>query len=197
MKIELNSSEATALFSGVANTSRVTELESTLAEVRRDLELTERSRQSAWHEHDATRRELHDLQRMSSDEIARLKREVERLIDLTKPFLKERKLSLMFDQYRAGQKIQAIKSLREALNLGLKESKDIVEGVFKDGTRPQLLALSKVFAGIEAGLPIDELRTELVKSGTVDELVRKRADDGETLANDLSAILHGAFHNYW
>lgn len=197
MKLEMNSAEATALFTGVANTSRVTELEEQLRVVRSDLESAEVSRTNAWNENDKTRGELYELQRNTRDEISSLKREVARLLDLLKPYPKERKISLMFAHFRGGQKIQAIKSLREALNLGLKEAKDIVEGDFKDGTHPQLFALSKVFAGIDAGLPIDHLRTELVKSGMVDELVGKRADDGETLANELNGILYGEFHNYY
>ncbi len=199
MKLEMNSAEATALFTGIAQASRVTELEEQLRVVRSDLESTETSRQSAWNEHDKARNELYELQRNTRDEIASLKREVERLLDLSKPFPKERKLSVMFQHYRSGQTIYAIKALREALSLGLKEAKDIVEGTFTDGTRPQLFSLSNVFKGIRNNGTSDDLRTDLVKSGAVDELVGKRAgiSGGETLTNELNGILHGEFHSYF
>lgn len=195
MKLEMNSAEATTLFSAVAQASRVTELETKLADVQRELESAERGRREAWTAHSKIDSELYDLRRNTSEEIAALKREVERLLDQTKPFPKERKISLMFHQFRNGQKIQAIKSLREAISLDLRSAKDVVEGVFVDVSKPQLLALSKVFAGIEAGLPVDHLRTELVKTAAVDELVGKRG--GEDLTNDLNAIVHGEFHTYF
>lgn len=199
MKIELNTHEATDLFTQLAQASKVTELEAELASVRIDLENADRSRRDAWQRNERLESETYELRRNCENmrsEVASIKREIQDMIDRATPNYKERQVSKMFALYRSGQTIYAIKEVRTLLNLGLKEAKDIVEGVFQNGNMPQAFALCNVIKGIKASHALDDLRTELVKTGLVDALVGSAGglNGGEQLTNDLNRILHGEFH---
>lgn len=186
MKIELNTQEATDLFTAMAQASKVTELEAELASTRIDLESTHQSRRDAWIRNERLESETYELRQNNENvrrEIATLKREIADMIERQTPNHKERQASKMFGLFRAGQKIPCIKEVRALLSLDLKSAKDIVEGLFVDGTRPEPFALCTVFKGIVGGLGIDSLREELCKVLKTDLSV-----------DDLNRVLHGEFH---
>jgi hypothetical protein len=200
MKIELNTLEATDLFTQLAQVSKVNELEAELATLRIDLENAHASRRDAWARNDRLESETYELRQNNENmrrEVASIKREIQDMIDRATPNYKERQVSKMFALYRSGQTIYAIKAVRTLLNLGLKEAKEIVEGTFQNGNMLPAFDLCQVFKGIKSGRPIDELRTELVKTGLVDALVGSAGGlaGGEQLTNDLNRILHGEFHD--
>lgn len=201
MKLEMNSAEATVLFTSVANASRLTELERLLAEAREERDDARRERRQAWERQDELYRSLEAEKSKSREvqyEISSLKREVLRLIEEAKPHNRERRVSKMFDLYRSGNKVPAIKAVRSLLNLGLKEAKDVVEGAFQNEAYPRETALCNVFKGITTGAtPLSDLRTELVKTGLVDGLVGASGGlaGGDELTADLNSILQGAFHD--
>ena len=133
MKIELNTHEATDLFTQLAQVSKVNELEAELASVRIDLENSDRSRRDAWQRNERLESEIYDLRHAADDarrEASAIRAEVVKLQDQLIPFRKERGLTNVFFQFSVGQKIYAIKALRELYHpLGLREAKDCVEGV--------------------------------------------------------------------
>ena len=188
MKIELSTHEATDLFTQLAQASKVTELEAELASTRLDLESANESRRDAWKRNDRLEQETYQLRQNNEEvqrEISSIRREIALMIEQSKPFFRENGFSRMFGLFRAGQKIPCIKELRALLSLDLKSAKDIVEGLFVDGTRPKLFALSTVFKGIVGGLGIDSLREELCKTDlSVSDLS----------VDDLNRVLHGEFH---
>lgn len=133
MKIELNIHEATNLFSQLAQASKVAELEAELASLRIDLESAHASRRDAWARNDRLESETYNLRHAADDarrEASAIRAEVVKLQDQLVPFRKERGLTNIFHLHTTGQKIHAIKALRELYHpLGLKEAKDCVEGV--------------------------------------------------------------------
>ena len=187
MKIELNTLEATDLFTALAQANKVTGLEAELASLRTDLEHTDESRRDAWKRNDRLEQEAYALRQHNEEvqrEISSIRRAITLMIEQSKPFFRESGFSRMFGLFRAGQKIPCIKELREIMKLDLKSAKDIVEGLFVDGTRPELFALCTVFKGIVGGLGIDSLREELCK-------VLKTG----LSVDDLNRVLHGEFHD--
>lgn len=132
MKIELNTLEATDLFTQLAQVSKVTELEAELATVRIDLENSDRSRRDVWARNERLESEIYDLRHAADEarrEVSALRSEVLKLQDQLIPFRKERALTNVFSLFTTGQKIYAINALRELYGLGLKEAKDIVDGL--------------------------------------------------------------------
>jgi hypothetical protein len=187
MKIELNTLEATDLFTALAQASKVTDLEAELASARLDLEHSNESCRDAWKRNDRLEQETYALRQNNEEvqrEISSIRREIALMIAQSKPFFRENGFSRMFGLFRAGQKIPCIKELRLLMNLDLKSAKDIVEGLFADGTRPELFALNTVFKGIVGGLGIDTMREELCKVLKTDLSV-----------DDLNRVLHGEFHD--
>lgn len=189
MKIELSTHEATELLTQLAQASKVIELEGEMASLRIDLSSADASRREAWARNDRLEAETCQLRRTNEEvqrEVCSLRREISLMLEQAKPFFRERGFSRMFGFFRAGKKIPCIKELREVMKLDLRSAKDIVEGVFVDGTRPKLFALSTVFKGIVGGLGIDTLREELCKTDlSIDDLS----------VDDLNRILHGEFHD--
>lgn len=151
MKLEMNSAEATALFAGVANATRITELERDLVTAREERDDARRERGQAWERQDELYRSL-ETERSKNREVQReissLRDEIQRMIDDAKPFKKERGFSKMFRQFHDGEKIQAIKTLRETLQIGLREAKYTVDGELTDVNYPDLVKLSTVFKGL-------------------------------------------------
>lgn len=186
MKIELNTTEATDLFTQLAQASKVASLEEQLADARSEVETSYRSRSEAWRRAEELDAETHTL-RQANDEVRRelsnLRRDIEIMIDQAKPFFRERAFSEMFALYRAGQRIPCIKKLREVMKLDLRTAKDIVEREYTNGNNPELFALCLVFTGISASATLDYLREQLVK-------VLK----SDLSADDLNRVLHGEFH---
>lgn len=170
MKIVLNTFEATDLFTQLANASKVTSLEAELASVRIDLENSDRSRRDAWARNERLESEIYDLRHAADDarrEASAIRAEVLKLQDQLVPFRKERALTNVFSMFTTGQKIYAIKALRELYHpLGLREAKDCVEGVapkeetVRSEIHREISELALIFRDL-GKTPVDEQRERL------------------------------------
>lgn len=142
MKFEMTTNEfksfCAQLAVGETAAHRVDSLEIELSEIRSERDDAQGDRNYLQRRLDAAQSDNDSLvtaREIVSRELRELKLEVLRLQDQLIPFKKERHLSKIFQAFTTGQKIYAIKELRELYRLGLREAKDIVEGVSpKDGT---------------------------------------------------------------
>ncbi len=153
MKFEMTGSEfsefCAQLSKGGAEFKRVQELEDQAIELRAELESVREERSYFQDRNERLINENNELtytQTQVSHEVRSLKSLVKDLQDQLTPNRKERTLSRAFAFYRDGKKIPAIKEVRTALELGLKEAKDIVEGNHPNLTDPALITLARIFA---------------------------------------------------
>lgn len=156
MQIQLTTLEFQALCADAGSSLRLAALQADLDQANADRDDAIAARNNAWGRHDTAVESLRIAEselREARREIAKLQEELTELRERAQPNYLERKLSHTFSLFRDGQKIYTIKSLREIFKgLGLKEAKEIVEGVFKaqenfiDDTK--LVALSNVFRQI-------------------------------------------------
>lgn len=162
-----------------------------LAELNNELEDMRHERAASWDQTDSLRSDLRAAQRESENknyEMSRLRDQVDilqariRELESLIPNRKERGLSEMFALHASGQKIQAIKKLRELEGIGLKEAKDAVEGAFSDHKYPRLVAISQVCGAYH--------------TSTIEHLTRllKPTVNSDLTEGDLMLIVTGKFH---
>lgn len=190
MKIVLSTHEATNFFSQLANGEKVTALEAEVASLRISLEHEESSRRSAWARADRLESEAYDLRSAAEAarrEVSAIRAEVLKLQDQLVPHRKERALTNVFFLHTTGQKIAAIKALRELYHpLGLREAKDCVEGVapkeenVRDEIYREISELALIFQEYHTASP-DVQRERLRPFVTLDASV------------DIASVLNGTF----
>ena len=190
MKISLSTHEATNLFSQLANADKVTALEAELASLRIDLEQAHSSKRDAWARNDRLESEAYDLRSAATQarrEVSAIRAEVLKLQDQLVPFRKERALANVFFQFSTGQKIFAIKALRELYHpLGLREAKECVEGVapkeenVRDEIHREISELALIFREYHTASP-DVQRERLRPFVKLDASV------------DIASVLNGTF----
>jgi ribosomal protein L7/L12 len=143
------------------------------------------SRVAAWRQADSANEENAELRQSKNDltrEISQLRAVVKDLQDKLVPFRLERAYSRAFNLLLTGQKIFSIKEVRAMLNIGLREAKDVVEGVFTDTNHPNLIALSNIFKVLGK----DNVRDD--QHGRLAQLL------GNVSPEDMDSILAGMYH---
>lgn len=187
MKFELTADEFETFCEQLAKghtLAQVQALEVELGETRADRDGA-RDEHNYWlNRSESLRSENDRLQRENdtiSVELRHARQMIQELNDKLTPYKRERQWSLCFAEYFAGKKIQAIKEIRLLTNQGLKEAKDIVEGVYKNWDRPELVALSELFGKL-GSVDGGTLHSYLVPFGL------------NASPEELTSILAGKFH---
>lgn len=201
MKFDMSASEfqefsAALALAEVARVSKMFAEREVSLQTRLDQVVSERD--NAWDERDGARSALRDANvdvkylrsdnedymrqlRSTRDELNALRAEVAQL-RLLAPNRKENGLSMAFEMFASGPtgKIGAIKQIRELFQLGLKEAKDLVDGVFVNHNYPEQVGISRAFQAYNA----DDLKPAM-------EFLQPHFDKSPA---ELHAILRGKFH---
>lgn len=203
MKFDMNGSEF-AQFSASLALAEVARVTNVAAErevgLQQRIDVLRDERNDAWEQRDQARSDLDDLRSstrylrnerdeaeralsLAREEIRKIRSEVAALT-LTLPNRKENGLSVAFELYHSGNKIMAIKQIREIFSLDLRSAKDLVEGNYNDHNHPELVGFSKGFKHV----PYNNL------TGDLDEAVSFLAPHLSKTIDQIKSILLGTFH---
>lgn len=190
MKLDMSAAEFSslfALFAGAASPEQRRTLEARVQDLRDEQTRLEASNNEAWSEVRKGNQRSYDLERQNSNltrEVETLKARIEQTIEKVRPDAKERQISKMFRVFLDGNKIQAIKAMRELLNLGLREAKLVVEGTPDSGASEAEKTFGSIFKDLGS-------TNSCVVGEQLHALARYLDKPG---GEDLKLVLAGKYH---